>query len=65
MSERHTVEVTFEGELLASHTEGAKEYRLYRTRDDALYVYWQDERGPWLETGAPEHGVSPALIASW
>jgi len=64
MTETNTVEVTFEGELLASHTDEGGVSRLYRTPEDALYVYWRDERGSWLETGEPGKGVSPALVAS-
>ena len=55
MSETHTVDVTFAGELLATHVQGETMYRLYRFdgRDEEgfYFVYWTDERGSWLETG--------------
>ena len=63
--ERHTVEVSFEGELLATHTDERGASRLYRSKDGSLYVYWRDEEGAWLESGQPGRGVPPALIASW
>ena len=62
--ERHRVEVSFVGELLATHTsERGTTSRLYRTEGDVLFVYWRDEDGSWLETGEPGVGISPARVA--
>ena len=53
-----TVEVPFKGEEIASHTEGAQVYRLYRSHDDgALFVYWRDEERAWLESGRSGAGL--------
>ena len=55
MSETHSVEVTFEGELLATHTQGETTYGLYRYdgsgEEGLFFVYWMGAQGGWLETG--------------
>ena len=62
--ERHTLEVSFVGELLATHTsERGTTSRLYRSEDQTLYLYWQEGEEAWLETGEPGVGVRPSLVA--
>jgi hypothetical protein len=60
-----TLEVTFEGKKFTYYTDEKGTYRLFRSPDGCLCVYWQNEYGAWLETGALGHGVSPSLVASW
>ena len=60
MSELHRVEVTFEGEQIATHIKGETTYRLYRVDEEdggGFFFHWQDEQGAWLETGQNGGGV--------
>ena len=59
MSEQYTLEVTLEGEEVATHTtEGGTTHRLFRTPEGLYRIHWQDEEQAWLETGKPGSGVS-------
>jgi hypothetical protein len=64
MSELQRVEVTFEGEELATYTsEGGSTYRLFRydgTDEPGFFVHMKDEQGEWLETGRLGTGISRA-----
>jgi hypothetical protein len=66
------VEVTFEGELLATYTsESGTTYRLFRYDGDVEpgsfvhmhFVHMQDEQGAWLETGRLGGGMTRAEVA--
>ena len=58
MSAQHTLEVTLEGEEVATHTtEGGTTHRLFRTPEGLYRVHWQDDEQAWLETGAPGSGI--------
>jgi hypothetical protein len=59
--ERHAVEVTFEGELVASYSDRIAAERLYKTPDDTYFVHI-DSRSfggeAVLETGHSPSGFS-------
>jgi hypothetical protein len=69
MSETHTVEVSFQGELFATHLQGETTYRLYRYDggdEVGFFIHWTGEQGAWLETGRLGGGLSAAQVArSW
>ncbi len=59
--ERHTVEVTFEGEEVSSFADEHATYTLYRTPEDTYFVYLDARKGgdeAVLEIGHHPHGLS-------
>jgi hypothetical protein len=67
LSQLQRVEVTFEGEELASFTtERGSTYRLFRydgIDEPGFFVHMKDEDGEWLETGRLGAGMSRAEVA--
>ena len=67
MSALQRVEVTFEGEELASFTsERGTTYRLFRYDGDdevGFFAHMKDEQGEWLETGRLGAGMTRAEVA--
>jgi hypothetical protein len=68
LSALQRVEVTFEGEELATFTTevGAITYRLFRydgIDEPGFFVHMSDEQGEWLETGRLGSGMSRAEVA--
>jgi hypothetical protein len=67
LSQLQRVEVTFEGEELATFTtERGSTYRLFRydgIDEPGLFVHMKDEQGEWLETGRLGAGMSRAEVA--
>jgi hypothetical protein len=67
LSQLQRVEVTFEGEELASFTtERGSTYRLFRydgIDEPGFFVHMKDEDGEWLETGRLGSGMSRAEVA--
>ena len=62
------VEVTFDGELLATYTSEAEgtTYRLFRydgIDEPGFFVHMQDELGEWLETGRLGSGMTSDEVA--
>ncbi len=67
MSELQRVEVTFEGEELATFTtERGATYRLFRydgSDEPGFFFHMKDEQGEWLETGHLYAGMTRAEVA--
>ena len=64
MNELQAVEVRFRGEKLATHTDGADVFTLYRT-PEGLYRIHIDEgegRSAWLESGHYGTGLTAAQL---
>ncbi len=49
--EQQIVEVRFQGEEVASHTDSSATYTLYRVPGDAYVVYVDKGEEAWIETG--------------
>jgi hypothetical protein len=63
------VEVSFDGELLATYTsESGTPHRLFRydgIDEPSFFVHMQDELGEWLETGRHGSGMTRDEVAHW
>jgi hypothetical protein len=64
MSEQHTVEVRFRGEKLATRTDGADVYTLFRTPEGLYRVHINEGEGglAWLESGRNGTGLTAAQV---
>ena len=64
MSEQHTVEVRFRGEMLATYIDESGAYTLYRTPEDLYRIHIYDGEGglAWLESGHHGNGLTAAQV---
>ena len=64
MVQMHTVEVRFLGEKLATHTEGADVFTLYRTPEGLFRIHIDEGEGglAWLESGRNGTGLTGAQV---
>jgi hypothetical protein len=74
--EQHTVEVTFEGELVSSVADEGGTMTLYRTPEDTYFMHIDTRhvaqdvaqvvgRDAVLEVGCSPHGLPEDIIRSW
>ena len=66
MSEMHTVEVRFRGEMLATYIDESGAYTLYRTPEGLFRIHIDEDDGEdglaWLESGHLGNGLTAAQL---
>ncbi len=62
--EQQTVEVTFEGERVGSHTDKDATYTLYSVGDDLYVVHVEEGDESWLETNGGQ-GLSEEMLGTF
>ena len=62
--EQKTVEVRFQGEEVASHSDPSATYTLYRVPGDAYVVYVEEGEEAWLETDGGK-GFSEGMVRTF
>jgi hypothetical protein len=62
--EQQTVQVTFEGELVGSHTDQNTTYTLYSVADDLYVVHVDKGDESWLETNGGQ-GLSEGMLGTF
>ena len=62
--EQQTVEVTFQGEQVGSHTDKNTTYTLYSVDDDLYMVHVDEGDESWLETNGHQ-GLSEGMLGTF
>jgi hypothetical protein len=64
MSEMQSAEVRFEGEKLATYTDGSDVYSLYRTTEGLYRIHVDESEGKqaWLESARSGNGLTAAQV---
>ena len=62
--ERQTVQVTFQGEQVGTHTDQNTAYTLYSVSDDLYVVYVDEGDESWLETNGGQ-GLSEGVLGTF
>ena len=62
--EQQIVEVRFQGDQVATHTESSTTYTLYRVPGEAYVVYVEEGEEAWLETSGGK-GLNEGMVRTF